>query len=148
MLSESDLKSIKEIVDSQSNMVLQQVVLQSEEIKKMLRHNHNHIERVLRKIDRLETRMTNGFLALMSQYDDKIVDSVLNPDIDWDDEDEQYSPIDETDRIDWEKYLEKEKKKEEIENLAKISEKEWEEMRKLTKDSESKKLLKCIEEMK
>lgn len=117
MLSEDDLKNIKEIVDSQFNTVLQQMTQQSEEIKEMLRHNHNHIERLLIKIDRLETRMTNGFLALISQYDNKIIDSVLNPDIDWNAEDEQYSSIDEVDRIDWQKYLEREKKKEEMENI-------------------------------
>lgn len=102
MSSESDLKSINE-------MVMQQ----SEEIKKMLRHNHNHIERILIKIDRLETRITNGFLVLMSEYNDKVIDSVLNPDIDWRGEEEQYSPIDEIDRVDWGNYLEKKKKKKE-----------------------------------
>lgn len=92
-----------------------------EDIKKMIRHLHSHIENIKIKQDRTDSRICNlenvlehAFeKALDFDFDRKLVDLVLNPDIDWNSEDEYYSPIDETDRIDWEKYLEKKKKREE-----------------------------------
>lgn len=109
-LTEDDLNIFEKIIEKR-------IGLEMEDIKKMIRHLHNHIENIKNRQDRTDNRicnlgnvLENAFeSALDFNFDQRLVDKVLNPDIDWDSEDDYYSPVDDVDRINWENFLKKKK---------------------------------------
>lgn len=85
-----------------------------EEIKRMLRHLHQDIENVKRKMDILEIRTMNIAYLVGSCADGTIsakeIDEAVNLDPDfYSSLDEIYSPIDEVDKLRWEEHMRKEK---------------------------------------
>jgi len=85
-----------------------------EDIMGMLRHIHNHVENLQNKQDRTDSRICNfesvieHALKLDFEFDEKLVDLVLNPEIDYSSEDSAYSPIDDVDAENWNKHIENE----------------------------------------
>jgi len=69
-----------------------------------IRHIHEHLEYILIKIERLDTRLRHLADVLLPECD-KEWDYVINPDIEYESEEKQYTPIDEIDKKEHEKRL-------------------------------------------
>lgn len=83
-----------------------------EELKRMIRHLHNDVELLKRNNHIAWHRFTGIVYALGDklEIDEKIVDDIVNVDIDvYKEADNTYTPIDEIDKKDWISYKLKEK---------------------------------------
>lgn len=69
-----------------------------------IRHIHEHMEYILIKIERLDTRLRHLADVLLAEQD-KDWDYVVNLDIDYESEERQYTPIDEIDNKEHENRL-------------------------------------------
>jgi len=78
--------------------------MNSKENDEKISHIHDHLEYILIKIERLDTRLRHLADVLMTEQD-KDWDFVMNPDIDYEGEERQYTPIDEIDNKEHEKRL-------------------------------------------
>jgi hypothetical protein len=69
-----------------------------------IRHIHDHLEYILIKIERFDTRLRHLADVLLTEQD-KDWDKVMNPDIDYESEEKQYTSIDDIDKQEHEKRL-------------------------------------------
>lgn len=96
------------------NIAKEETTTEIEELKIMLRHIHEHIEYLLVKLERHDKRLSELSSILLRNYDIKDWNSVLNIDIDIEDEHSLFSPVDKEDREDWEKICNTKRNKNDI----------------------------------
>lgn len=107
VLDENDIQTINEIVEEKME---QHIGNMMEEIFRRLRHLHRDTENTYRKLEIVEHKiaglayiMEDGFKG---ELDEKTIDYAVNLDSEcYSDLDSLYSPIDDEDKKDWDRYM-------------------------------------------